>query len=111
MRTILILFAFLLSATVGIYAQDAKPNVLPGRYEEQRFFVEPILENGKKLNLFTDTGGGLFIYKSSAENLGLISSEGKATSPIDFPKFNEGSSIPKPLGSKGKIYILAPKEG
>lgn len=111
MRAILILFVLILSATVGTYAQDAEPNALPSRYEEQRFFVEPILANGKKLNLFTDTGGGLFIYKSSAKNLDLISSEGKTTSPIDFPKFKESSSIPKPLGSKGKIYILAPKEG
>ena len=110
MRNVVILFAIILSATVGIYAQKANSQVLPSRYDEQRFYVEPVLENGKKLNLFTDTGGGLFLFKDSAENLGIIEAKVKNAEPINFPKFKKNSSIPTPLGSKGKIFILSPQK-
>ena len=85
----------------------AGQTVLPARYDEHRFFVEPVTESGEKMVFYTDTGGGLFIYKKDAENLKL-SEAGKEVESIELPKFKEGFSIPAPLGSAGKIFVFDP---
>lgn len=45
--------------------------VLPTRYEADRFYFVLTTERGDTLMLFTDTGGGLFVYAESAERTGL----------------------------------------
>ncbi|MEO6050051.1 MAG: hypothetical protein ABIP78_01800 [Pyrinomonadaceae bacterium] len=97
---------------LSVNAQD-KPIkiVLQVKYVEDRFFVEPVLESGKSILLFTDTGGGLFIYKDVAERLKLdLTTEGE-NQTTELNKFKAGSSIPQPLGSSGKIYIFPKQTG
>lgn len=100
----LVIFASFVQA---IKAQkQSEKHILPVRYDEHRFFVEPVLENGKKLSFFTDSGGSLFIIKSAAEELNLIDERTEKNKPIDFPAFKDGFSIPPPLGSAGKINVF-----
>ncbi len=112
---LLIIFTFFLAIiTVKAQSSDnltqkkcsAGETVLPARYDEHRFIVEPTTKSGKKLSFYTDTGGGLFIYKDSAERLNLIEPDRTDNSPLDFPTFEKNSAIPEPLGSNGKIYLL-----
>ena len=101
-RKIVWLILCLVFFSSQIFAQTA----LPVRYEEHRFFVEPVTTSGQKLLFFTDSGGGLFIYKDAAEKLASVKTGKDGNEPIDFPAFKTGFSIPVPLGSDGKLYVL-----
>jgi hypothetical protein len=60
----------LIASFSPVFAQSAgKPLPLPARYDEHRFFVEPVTIDRKKLNFFTDTGGGLFVFSDVVEHL------------------------------------------
>lgn len=102
--TFLLALTVLSGAASPVLPQTGR-SVLPARYDEHRFFVEPVLDSGEKIVFYTDTGGGLFIYKGEAENLKLIEA-GKEIKSIDLPKFKEGFSIPAPLGSGGKLFVF-----
>ena len=85
-----------------------KPMVLPVKYDEHRFYVQPITENGTTLNFFTDTGGGLFVFSDVVERLKLPllkpEAEG-APGTITLPAFKLGSSIPAPMGSRDRLSV------
>lgn len=99
------------------FAQSpGKPLALPVRYEEHRFYVQLITTDGVMLNLYTDTGGGFFIYREAAERLRLtvvnIGGEGKnAFYVTSLPTFRAGSSIPPPLSRQGRIPVFTPSAG
>lgn len=103
----LIVAAFCLPAT----AQSAgKPLVLPVRYDEHRFFVEPLTADGNKLVFFTDTGGGLFLFSDVVERLKIpvvkVEEKGETLELVELPKFKEGASIPAPLGSRERLFVF-----
>jgi hypothetical protein len=91
-----------------VQAQSAgQPLVLPVKYDEHRFFVQPVTEDGTTLNFFTDTGGALFIFKDVVDQLKLLvikDSKGGADK-VKFPKFKEGSTIPPPLASNEELSV------
>lgn len=89
--------------------EKLQPIALPVKYDEHRFYVQPVTKNNIKLDLFTDTGGGLFIFKDVAEKLQLIKSENAKDEAVDFPVFQTEFSIPAPLGSGGKLFWLERK--
>ncbi len=84
--------------------------VLPVRYDEYRFYVQPVTADNIKLNLFTDTGGGLFIFGDVAEKLKLIKPKDAKNESVDFPVFQTENLIPVPLGSDGKLFLLERKK-
>ena len=98
-------------APLTVFPQKSEDKIiLPARFDEHRIFVEPVLENGKTVLFYTDTGGGLFIYKKWAETLNLITPGLEKVSPINFPVFNKSTSIPAPIGSKGRLFVLKRRE-
>ncbi|HYP26724.1 MAG TPA: hypothetical protein VE262_08405 [Blastocatellia bacterium] len=93
-------------------AQSAgKPLPLPVRYDEHRFFVEPVTLDRKRLSFFTDTGGGLFIFSDAVEQLKIpilkMQEGGQTLEMVKLPEFSEGASIPAPLGNRGHLFVLA----
>lgn len=88
----------------------ANLDVLPTRYDDHRFIVEPITAKGEKLRFYTDTGGGLFIFRDRAAGLGLLKPAQTAATteapPVELPAFQEDFSIPAPLGTNGKIFVF-----
>lgn len=60
----------LLLATSAVRVEGQR--VLPTRYEADRFYFTLVTERGDTLMLFTDTGGGLFLYAEAAERTGLV---------------------------------------
>jgi hypothetical protein len=111
-RVTLFLAAMLLMASCStLYAQSpGKPLILPVRYDEHRFYVEPVTIEGDKLSFFTDTGGGLFIFSDVVDRLKIsvlkFEENGRPLEYIELPKFKEGASIPPPLGSRGRLFVF-----
>ena len=89
---------------------------LPTRYADGRFFVRPVTASGDTLDLFTDTGGGLWISSTVADSLKLpeqiaMIRDGKDTTyAVQLPAFASGAAIPKPLGSPGGRVNIMPKQ-
>ncbi|MDX2033714.1 MAG: hypothetical protein SF339_23765 [Blastocatellia bacterium] len=93
-----------------------KPIALPARYDEHRFYVQPVTTAGAKLNFFTDSGGGLFIFREAAERLGLsirnLGGEGdEAFHVAALPAFKAGAAIPLPESREGRLPVWAPPAG
>src|SRR5690242_5316255 len=89
--------------------QPGKPVVLPTRYEEATFYAEPVTTSGVKLNLFTDSGGGLFFFSNVTDQLGLkavTNSTGDATPVVPWPQFKPGEAIPPPTENDGKMPVM-----
>jgi len=90
--------------------------VLPARYDEHRFYVEPVAVDGTRLTFFTDTGGGLFLLRDAVERLRLsmvnVGGEGKdAFHLAELPKFRADAGIPAPLSRGGRIPVWSPQTG
>jgi len=89
-----------------------KPIALPSQLVEDRFFVSPVSSDGQKLELFTDTGGGLFLMEETAQRLKLAMEElpseesktGKFT-VVRLPGFQPGAGIPPVTGGEGMIPV------
>jgi len=80
---------------------------LPVRYDEDRFFLEPVLEDGRKMVFYTDTGGGLFLYRESAIRFGLIDAGDEKAETARIPDFRivqHSSAGESPLFD---IFLLA----
>lgn len=93
----------------------SKPIQLPAVYVEDRFFVQPITIDGTKLNFFTDTGGGIFVFADAAEHLHLEKTSikadnGKMFEMVSLPAFKPEATIPEPLGTGGHLYITPESE-
>lgn len=87
---------------------SGKPLALPVKYDEHRFYVQPVTADGTTLNLFTDTGGGLFLFSDTVERLKLSVVKGKtkdAPDMVALPVFKSDASVPAPLDNGGRLYI------
>ena len=99
----------LIATAVAVSAQDSKGGrVLPVKYDEDRYFLSAVTESGDSVLFYTDTGGGLFIYKHAAERLNLLPGDGGES--IEFPRFKHGVEIPSPLATEGKIFVFPKPE-
>lgn len=101
--------ALLCSCYPSVSAQSSgKPLVLPVKYDEHRFYVQPVTEDGTTLNFFTDTGGGLFVFSDVVERLKLPvqkpEAEG-APGAVMLPEFKSNAAIPAPLGSRERLSV------
>ncbi|MEJ7576207.1 MAG: hypothetical protein WKF74_04275 [Pyrinomonadaceae bacterium] len=102
--------AVLCSLPVG--GQSAgNPLVLPVRYDEDRFYVQPVTSDGITLNFFTDTGGGLFVFSDVVERLKLPvisieADEGQKFNVVKLPEFKDESVIPAPLGNREQLFVV-----
>lgn len=90
----------------------AAPTAMPVVYDEDRFFVRPVTSSGQTLTFYTDSGGGLFIYRDSAERFGLkitnTADEGKEPFYVaSMPTFRPDASIPLPEWRQGRLPVLA----
>jgi hypothetical protein len=84
-----------------------QPLVLPVKYDEHRFYVQPVTEDGTTLKFFTDTGGALFIFADVVEQLKLPLLKGGNGEPdkVKFPRFKDGYLIPPPLASNEELSV------
>ena len=73
---------------------------LPARYDEDRFYVEPITTNGVKLSLLTDTGGGLFLTENAASRCGIVPTHVLEKPLVTLPAFRTDAWIPEPTGGE-----------
>lgn len=80
------------------------PRALPVRVAADRFFVRPVTVDNDTLTLYTDTGGGLFLYADAAARLGL---EADSTGTVALPPLHPDALIPAPAGSRdGRLPVL-----
>ncbi len=108
--------AGLLSLGTGLLAVAAlaqtprAPTAMPVLYDADRFFVQPVTTDGRRLTFYTDSGGGLFIWRDAAESLGLtITKVGESENALDvaaLPAFRPNASIPPPQDRDGKLPVL-----
>ena len=110
--------AMTMSAALGLWlllrpalAPGAPPAPMPAVYDEDRFFVQPVTSSGQTLTFYTDTGGGLFIYRDSAERFGLTITNGAEQGKEPFyvaalPTFRADATIPLPEWRKGRLPVL-----
>lgn len=79
--------------------------ILPAKFIENRFIVQPKTLDGLTIQLFTDTGGGCFITTEAAKKANLFVSEGVVdgvdTKLAEPPIFQNSNWIP-PLMMKGE---------
>jgi hypothetical protein len=92
-------------------APGAPPAPMPAVDDEDRFFVQPVTSSGQTLTFYTDTGGGLFIYRDSAERFGLTITNGAEQGKEPFyvatlPTFRADATIPLPEWRKGRLPVL-----
>ena len=86
--------------------QGERPTMLPARFEEHRIFLSVATRNHDTLNLYTDTGGGLFVLGHVADRFGWPDSTG-----VDLRQVALREDLPVPLGSQDSLIpIFRPAE-
>ncbi|HET7563347.1 MAG TPA: hypothetical protein VFJ96_00025 [Gemmatimonadaceae bacterium] len=112
-----VLFALACSGGGAHYAAvdlAGHATALPTHYDEGRFFVRPVTASGDTLDLYTDTGGGLWLTGAVADSLKLpkqiaMIRNGKDTTyAVQLPAFKPDASIPVPLASPGHRVNIFP---
>jgi hypothetical protein len=96
------------AAAMRARAEDV---VLPTQYDQDRFFVVPVIAGGEVIRLLTDTGGGVLIFDDAAMRLklsvtGVTLTEYKGMA-AKFPEFEAGKEIPAPK-TEGDVVPIAP---
>jgi len=101
MRRLACVIFGLLFCAAPLDAQNSDADrVLPGSFQANRVYVHPVTASGDTLNIITDSGGGLYLYRDVAERLGLsvrdttvrgrsfpVSEPPKIVEPEWFPAF------------------------
>jgi hypothetical protein len=86
--------------------QVPKTTAMPSTYDEDRFFVEPVMANGAKLRLLTDTGGGMFLTRGAVERCRIKTSWSIGRG--DVTRLNDlraDAWIPEPVGAQRWIPV------
>lgn len=111
-RVCFIACAFLWALAPALAQVPEKSVRLPARFDHDRIYVRPVTLRGDTLELYTDTGGGLFLYRQVAERFGLqLVNAGTASNPFyvtSLPEFRKGLSIPGPLTRQGRMPVYDP---
>jgi len=105
-----------LAAPVASQKHSApQPQIIPTRYDQDRFLVTPITATGQHLTFFTDTGGGLFIAQATVIRLGLTprktQMDGQDVQAVALPSFSPNASIPPVANAEGVLPVLLPDNG
>ncbi|HET9986578.1 MAG TPA: hypothetical protein VFQ38_23575 [Longimicrobiales bacterium] len=105
--------AALLLAASPVAAQTAgKPVTIPTRYVEDRFYARPVTTRGDTLNLFTDTGGGLFLFADAvqryAPKVETMMMDRDTLRVVPLPAFGPGLGIPAPAGTPRGLMPVQP---
>ncbi len=94
--------------TLQAHAEDA---VLPSEYDQDRFFVVPVIAGGERIRLLTDTGGGVLFFDDAAMRLKLsvsgVSLSDYKGMAAKFPEFEPGKEVPAPK-TEGDVVPIAP---
>jgi hypothetical protein len=96
---------------VALVPGAAAPTAMPALYDGDRYFVQPVTSSGQTLTFYTDTGGGLFIYRDSAERFGLkitnAAEEGKEPFYVaSLPTLRADATIPLPEWRQGRLPVI-----
>ena len=99
----LLLSAVLLGATPVAEPTPGHPLPLPVELVENRFILTPRLEGGRRIRLYSDTGGGHTILAPElVAELGLAVDHPPAGAEgpprTGWPRWSEGAGIPRPAG-------------
>lgn len=79
---------------------------MPARFEAGRIFVDVAVQGGDTLHLYTDTGGGLFIYGHAADRVNRGDSTG-----VRLRDLASDEGFPEPLGAPDhELPILRPQD-
>jgi hypothetical protein len=109
MKSILVSFLFLIAWTQESKAPIHTPTKIPVDYSADRFIVQPVTTDDKVLRLFADTGGGLYLYNTTAKRLGLAPEEatidGQKMKAVKLPRFKPKASIPSPQTTDGWMPV------
>lgn len=91
------------------------PQVLPTRYDQDRFFATPVTADGQHLTFFADTGGGLFIAQAAVKRLGLTvrtaHMDEQDVQAAALPPFSPRASIPAVATEGGVLPVVPPDNG
>ena len=95
---IVLFLALILSQLACAQQTNQTSPEIPAHFIGNRIFVRPVTLNGDTLNLYTDTGGGLFLGSKIVERLGLptekVIANGDTTIIASLPEFNPSASVP-----------------
>jgi hypothetical protein len=104
---IILLAMPLTGALPAAEAPKQKAVALPVDFTENRFFVTPMTVKGEKLRLYTDSGGGLFLFSGTVKRLGLpaktMEDGQEKLEIVALPAFRPEASIPPPVGNGGQL--------
>jgi predicted small integral membrane protein len=81
---------------------------LPATFRGDRIFVEPITTAGVKLNLLTDTGGGLMLGLDALQRCGIQPKKLFGMPLARLPEFEPAAWIPEPTGAEKWITVTPP---
>ena len=105
------ILGLLLVVSAGSRRARAADVVLPSQYDQDRFFVVPVLVGGDVMRLLADTGGGVLFFDDAAVRLKLtvsgVSLSDYKGMAATFPEFEPGKGIPVPK-TEGDVIPIAP---
>ena len=85
------------------------PVIIPTQIVENRFYAHPVTKDGIELNFYTDSAGGLFMFRSVVDRLHLPTAkrkiEDEELEEVGFPDFQPGKGLPPPLGQDNKLFV------
>lgn len=101
----------LVSFSIASSPARATDVVLPTEYDQDRFFVVPVVAGGEAMRLLTDTGGGVFFFDDAAVRAKLtvsgVTLEDYKGLAAKFPEFEPGKGVPTPK-TEGDVIPIAP---
>ena len=86
------------------------PITIPTQVVENMFYAHPVTKDGIELNFYTDSGGGIIMFRSVVDRLHLPivkrKIEGQELEEVTMPEFQPGKTIPPPLGHDSKLLVI-----
>ena len=104
-----------LAAPAAPQGHSTPPQLVPTRYDQDRFLAAPVTASGQRLALFADTGGALFIAQGTVKRLGLtehkLHIDGQDVQAAALPPLDPRASIPLVLLTDGLLPVAPPDNG
>src|SRR6266481_823375 len=101
---LLLFFSFMFDVPVKTH-----PVIIPTQVVENRFYAHPVTKDGIELIFYTDSAGGVFMFRSVVDRLHLPTAkrkiEGEELEEVGFPDFQPGKGLPPPLGQDNKLFV------
>lgn len=86
------------------------PVTIPTQFTENMFYACPVTKDGVELKFYTDSGGGIIIYRNLVDRLHLTSvkqqGNGQQWEEVSLPEFQPTKTIPPPLGHHSRLVVL-----